>query len=263
MPTTRLVGFIGSIALLTAACGGGARGVASSDQAPGRGALSGTVTVLAAASLTDAFEEIGDGFEAANPGVKVATSFDGSSALAAAIAGGAPADVFASADQASMARLSAAGLLAEAATTFTANRLQIVVAAGNPLDLRGLADLRGDVVVSLCAPEVPCGAYAAQAFERAGLAPPATGEAEDVKGVLSRVQLGEADAGLVYVTDVLAAEGVEGVDLAPGQQVEADYPAAVLADAPNPRAAAAFLAFLSDGEAQAILRDYGFVPPSR
>ena len=104
--------------------------------------------------------------------------------------------------------------------------------------------------LSLCGPEVPCGKYAAQAFEAAGLEVPPAGDQESVKGVLTQVQLGEADAGIVYLTDVLAAEGVEGIDLAADQQVVATYPAAVLADASNPEAAAAFLAFLTGDEAQ-------------
>jgi molybdate transport system substrate-binding protein len=136
-----------------------------------------------------------------------------------------------------------------------------VVGAGNPLEIAGLADLTGDVVLSLCQVEVPCGAYAAAAFAAAGLPVPAAGEEANVKAVLTRVQLGEADAGLVYVTDVLAADGVEGIDLAGPQQVPATYPAVALADAPNPDAAAAFVAFLTSTEAQAILSTHGFGRP--
>jgi molybdate transport system substrate-binding protein len=117
------------------------------------------------------------------------------------------------------------------------------------------------VVLSLCALEVPCGSYAGKAFEQAGLPAPAAGEEENVRAVLSRVQLGEADAGIVYVTDVLSAEGVDGVDLAADQRVEATYPAAVITDGPNPEAAAAFVAFLTGDEAQAILEEHGFGPP--
>ena len=112
----------------------------------------------------------------------------------------------------------------------------------------------------LCGAEVPCGKYAAQAFDNAGLPTPAAGDQESVKGVLTQVQLGEADAGIVYLTDGLAADGVDGIDLA-AAQVEATYPAAVLADASNPAAAAAFLAFLAGDEAQAILERFGFGPP--
>ncbi len=108
---------------------------------------------------------------------------------------------------------------------------------------------------------MPCGKYAAQAFEKAGLEVPPAGAQENVKGVLTQVQLGEADAGIVYVTDVLAAEDVEGIDLAADQQVEATYPASVLADASNPEAAAAFLAFLTGEAARSILEDFGFGLP--
>ncbi|MGH9276438.1 MAG: molybdate ABC transporter substrate-binding protein [Acidimicrobiales bacterium] len=223
--------------------------------------LTGTVTVLAATSLTDAVADIAEAFETEHGDVDVALTFDGSAKLATAIIEGAPADVFASADEANLAKVTDAGLAERAGSAFATNQLQIVVAAGNPLGITGLDDLTGDVVLSLCAVEVPCGSYAAKAFERAGLAAPAAGQEENVRGVLSRVQLGEADAGIVYVTDVLAAEGVEGVDLAADEQVEASYPAAALTDGPNPEAAAAFVAFLMGEEAQTILADYGFGPP--
>ena len=217
--------------------------------------------MLAATSLTGAFDEIADAFEAERDGVDVTITYDGSARLASAILEGAPADVFASADEGNLAKVLDAGLADGPGTTVATNELQIVVAAGNPLSIGGLDDLDDDVVLSLCAVEVPCGAYAAAAFERAGLPAPSAGEVANVRGVLSRVQLGEADAGIVYVTDVLAAEGVEGVDLAAGEQVAASYPAAVLADAANPDVAAAFVAFLTGPEAQAVLARFGFGAP--
>lgn len=219
---------------------------------------SGTVTVLAATSLTDAFGEIAEAFEAEHRDVDVALTFDGSARLASAIIEGAPGDVFASADEPNLAKVTDADLADGAASSFATNRLQIVVAEGNPLDIVGLGDLDDDVVVSLCAVEVPCGAYAAAAFERAGLPTPAAAEEENVRAVLSRVQLGEADAGLVYVTDVLGAEGVEGIDLPTAQRVEAIYPVVVLRHAADPDAAAAFVAFLTGRAAQAILVEHGF-----
>lgn len=221
---------------------------------------SGPVTVLAATSLTDAFGEIAAAFEASND-IEVELTFDGSARLATAIIEGAPADVFASADEANLAKVAEARMTEGAATVFATNVLQIVVAAGNPLGITDLRDLRGDVVVSLCAVEVPCGAYAAEAFERAGLPVPSAGEEENVRGVVSRVQLGEADAGIVYVTDVLAAEGVDGIDLAANERVRASYPAVVVARSTNPEGAAGFVAFLTGTEAQAILADHGFGPP--
>ena len=224
--------------------------------------LTGTVTVLAAASLTDAFGDIEAAFEASHEGVDVELTFDGSATLATAIIEGAPGDLFASADQANLDKVADEGLLAGVPSTFATNVLQIVVPAGNPLAIDSLEDLTApDVTLSLCGEQVPCGRYATQAFEKAGLEVPPAGDQENVKGVLTQVQLGEADAGIVYLTDVLAADDVEGIDLAPDEQVEAKYPASVLADASNPEGAAALLTFLTGVEAQAILERFGFGLP--
>ena len=240
-----------AVVLVMVACGG-------DDRSPDRT----TTTVLGAASLTDALGEIAAAFETDNEDVDVQLSFDGSAKLATAIVEGAPADMFASADQPNMDKVGAADLLTGEESIFATNVLQIVVAEGNPLGIDSLDDLTGsDVTLSLCGAEVPCGKYAAQAFENAGLATPAAGDQESVKGVLTQVQLGEADAGIVYLTDVLAADGVEGIDLAADAQVEATYTASVLAEASNPGAAAAFLAFLTGDEAQAILERFGFGLP--
>jgi molybdate transport system substrate-binding protein len=217
------------------------------------------LTVLAASSLTDAFTEIAAAYEAQHEGVRVELSFDGSARLATAIAEGAPADVFASADEANARRVADAGLATGAPVVFATNRLQIVVAEGNPLRIRSLSDL-DRVRLSLCQAAVPCGAYAAAAFERAGLPTPAAGDQESVKGVLTQVQLGEADAGLVYVTDVRAADDVEGIDLMPDQQIEAAYPAVAIDPDPD-GAAAAFVAFLTSDEARDVLSRLGFGLP--
>ena len=225
-------------------------------------ASEGTITVLGAASLTEAFDEIASAFEADHEGIRVHLSFDGSARLATSIVEGAPADLFASADQATMDTVRDADRLTGEQSIFATNVLQIVVPDGNPLDIESLADLgRSDVTLSLCGAEVPCGAYAAQAFERAGLATPAAGDQGNVKGVLAQVQLGEADAGIVYRTDVLAAEGVEGVDLDAAARAATTYAGSVLADASNPEVAAAFLGFLLSERAQAILNRFGFGPP--
>jgi molybdate transport system substrate-binding protein len=242
------------LALVTAACGGGGSTATAGNPA-------GTVTVLAASSLTGAFTEVAGAFEARHPGVHVALSFGGSSRLAAQVLDGAPADVFASADRDTMARVSAAGALSGRAVVFATNQLQIVVPAGNPRHIAGLADLTAPTRVALCRVEVPCGAYAVQAFERAGLSVPQAGMEEDVKAVLAKVQLGEADAGIVYVSDVRAATGVEGIDLPKEASVSATYPASVLRDAPNPATARAFVEFLRGAEAQRILAQAGFGPP--
>jgi molybdate transport system substrate-binding protein len=253
MRPRRLVGVVTVVALGLTGCGG--------DDAPAAGTLGGTVTVLAASSLTDAFGEIADAFEQEHD-VEVQLSFDGSAKLATAIIEGAPADLFASADEANLAKVADAGLAAGSPVVFATNVLQIVVPAGNPQGIDSLEDLTApDVKLALCGAEVPCGKYAAQAFEQAGLVVPEAGDQENVKGVLTQVQLGEADAGIVYLTDVQAAEDVEGVDLATAQQVEATYPASVLADASNPEAAAAFLTFLTGEEARTILEAFGFGLP--
>lgn len=248
-----------SLALL-AACGGG------DDAArPGIGAsggVGGTITVLAASSLTESLTSVADAFEDQHPGVQVELSFDASSRLAASIDEGVPADVFASADEVAMAQVVDAGRAQGDAVIFATNRLAIAVPAGNPGGVRELADLAGGGLrVALCRPEVPCGRYAAEAFDRAELPLPATGEEENVKSVLAKVQLGEVDAGIVYATDVQAATGVDGVELPSDVQVLARYPAVVVADAPNPDAAAALLAFLMDDDAQAILAAAGFGAP--
>jgi molybdate transport system substrate-binding protein len=217
--------------------------------------------VLAAASLADALEAVASAFEERYPGVRVALSVDGSSALASQILEGAPADVFASADEVSLATVVEGGGARGDAVAFATNVLQIAVEPGNPLGIGGLADLTDGVRLALCAPEVPCGRYAAAAFERAGLDVPAASGEENVRGVLTKVALGEADAGIVYATDVRASDDVEGIDLPPEHQVTARYPATVLADAPNPAAGAAFLAFLTSDEAQAIMASHGFGSP--
>ena len=254
----RAVSVLVIAAMAGSACGGddGASGSPS-----GQPAIRGTVTVLAAASLTDAFEELATAFEADHPDVDVALTFDGSSALATQILEGVPADVFASADEVSLAKVVDAGAAAGDVVPFATSSLQIVVPEGNPLGIQGLADLTADLRLSLCAPEVPCGRYAAEAFGKAGLeVPPASGE-ENVRGVLTKVALGEADAGIVYATDVRANADVEGVDLPVAHQVRAVYPATVLADAPNPGAAAAFVDLLTSTSGQRILESHGFRSP--
>jgi molybdate transport system substrate-binding protein len=247
--------------LLVASCGSdddASEGATTS----GETTLSGTLTVVAASSLTDAFEMIATAFEADNDGVDVELSFDGSATLATAIIEGAPADLFASADEANLVRVADEDLTSGEPVTFATNVLQIAVPAGNPLGIDSLDDLLNPAVtLSLCGPEVPCGRYAAHAFGAAGLQVPPAGDQGSVKGVLTQVQLGEADAGIVYLTDVLAADDVEGIDLAAEAQVEATYPASVLAEASNPEAAAAFLAFLAGDEARSILEELGFGLP--
>ena len=222
---------------------------------------SGRVTVFAAASLTNAFQDIGRAFEQANPGTSVSFNFAGSPTLVTQLFQGASADVFASADSENMARLVDSGLMRGTPRVFTRNLLQITVARGNPKSIAGLADLaRADVVTVLCAPAVPCGAYAREALAKAGVSVSPRSNEANVRAVVGRVASGEADAGIAYVTDVLADARVEGIVIPDGQNVVAEYPLAVLQDAANPAAAEAFVAFVQGPQGQAVLGRYGFLP---
>ncbi|HEY8458365.1 MAG TPA: molybdate ABC transporter substrate-binding protein [Actinopolymorphaceae bacterium] len=236
---------------------------ARSGQASGKAAIEGTVTVFAAASLTEAFTTIGEEFEAAHPGVTVRLSFAGSSALATQIVNGAPADVFASAAPQNMQTVTEAGLAAGRPTTFVSNQLVIAVPRGNPKGITGLADLtKPGVKVALCAAQVPCGAAARRSIDAAGLdIRPVTLE-PDVKGALTKVRLNEVDAALVYRTDVrAAASDVDGIEFFESAQARNDYPIVVLKEAPNPAAAAAFVSYVLSARGRDVLADTGFQLP--
>lgn len=225
--------------------------------------IGGTVTVFAAASLTETFTELGKQFEAAHPGVKVVYSFGASSALAEQINQGAPADVFASAAPKNMQQVKDKGEVTGTPVTFVRNRLEIAVPKGNPGHITGLADFgKTEPKIALCAEQVPCGAAAKTLFEVAGVTPqPDTREA-DVKAVLTKVKLGEVDAALVYRTDVLSAGNqVEGIDFAEAAKAINDYPVAPLVHAPNAAAAAAFVDFLESEQARTVFAKAGFDAP--
>lgn len=227
-------------------------------------AVEGAVTVLGASSLTEAFTAIGKAFERKYPDASVTFSFNSSSTLATQIEQGAPADVFASADEANMTRLEDAGLVAAGdGQVFARNRLAIAVEPGNPKKIKTLADtVADDVILVLCAPEVPCGKFALEAYGNAGIDVPQVPTGVNVKDTLAKVALGEADAAIVYVTDVKAAKGdVDGVKILTSQNVVARYPVAPLADAPNPVAAKAFALFVDSKAGQRILRRFGFLAP--
>jgi molybdate transport system substrate-binding protein len=226
--------------------------------------LSGTLTVFAAASLTDVFAELGDQLKADNPDLDITFNFAGSSALATQIAQGAPADVFASANEAQMKVVMDAGLEGEDPTVFTSNVLEIAVPKGNPAKVAGLSDFaHPDLTLAVCAPDVPCGAAATTVFQAAGItARPDTLE-EDVKAALTKVQLGEVDAALVYATDVLAAGGqVEGMEFPEAEQAINEYLICTLKAAPNPDAGRAFVDLVNSEEGQQALADAGFRPPT-
>ena len=259
------------LGLLGAGCGddggGSAGGEGSggtvSPRAAGEPDLAGSITVFAAASLTDAFGEIADEFEAANPGVSVESNFGASSALREQILAGAPADVFASANLSNMDQVVEADAAAGDARTFATNRLEIVVPAGNPADVTGLAAFGDDdLLVGLCAAEVPCGDLGREALANAGVTPAVDTEEPDVRSLLTKVEAGELDAGLVYATDVLAAgDAVEGIEIPAADNVVAEYPIATLAEAGGAEVADAFVAYVLSDAGQDILTSYGFDSP--
>jgi molybdate transport system substrate-binding protein len=221
-----------------------------------------TVTVLAAASLTDALDEAVVAFEALHPGIEISVSYGGSSALAEQIVSGAPADVFFSADEHTMQTVIDAGLAVDP-EVLLANTLQLAVPAGNPGDVDGLADLADPgLVVALCDPSVPCGAAAISLLKLAGVAASIDTLEDDVRAALTKVALGEVDAALVYRTDVLAAgERIEGIEVPLADQVVNRYPIAPLVDASNPDAARQFIAYLTSDEGREVFIRAGFLAP--
>lgn len=252
----RILSGFAAVAVLLAGCGGTSQPAVSSGAA-----LSGSITVFAASSLTAAFGTIGGDFQKAYPGSTVHFSFAGSSTLVGQIQQGAIGDILASADQPNMQKLVNAGLTSGSPSIFARNKLQIVVPAGNPKHVSGLADLgRSGLIVVLCAPAVPCGHYAAQALQKASVTVKPASEETDVKAVLTKVALGEADAGIVYVTDVKAAGSqVKGIDIPDALNVIADYPIVVLKDSQNIALARAFIGYLH-ANGQKTLARYGFLP---
>ncbi|MYH72053.1 MAG: molybdate ABC transporter substrate-binding protein [Acidimicrobiia bacterium] len=217
------------------------------------------VTVYAAASLSEAFEDLAEEFEAANPGVDVKLSFAGSARLAAQISAGARADVFASADIANMARVVDAGRTSAPPVLFARNRLALVVPADNPGDVTELADLVDDeLVVAVCAPEVPCGALAETVLDDAGVDIDADTEEASVRAVLTKVMLGEVDAGLVYASDVaVGSDKVLAVPLGPQIRFN-DYPVATVSDR---EVATDFVDFVLGPDGFRILWIHGFDSP--
>jgi molybdate transport system substrate-binding protein len=223
---------------------------------------SGEITVFAAASLTESFEEIAQRFEKRYPNVDVKLNFDSSSNLAAQIQQGAPADVFASADEANLQKTIDSGDVTATPVTFARNRLEIAVEKGNPKKVKGLADLAdSDLVVVLCADEVPCGRYADEAFTKAGVTVSPASKEENAKATLSKVSLGEADASVVYVTDVKAEKGVSGVRVPNAQNVIATYPIAAVDESQNTDAANAWVRYVQSKAGQNTLKRFGFLPP--
>lgn len=225
--------------------------------------ISGTVTVFAAASLKESFEELGKQFEQEHPGTKVTFSFGGSDSLAASITGGAPADVFASASPKTMKIVTDAGDASGTPATFVRNQLEIATLPGNPDKVASLKDLtNADLKVVLCDEAVPCGAAAKKALDASKLKLTPVSYEEDVKSALNKVVLKEADAAVVYKTDVQAAgDKVEGVEFPESAEAINEYPITLIKDAPNAEAAKAFIELVQSPEGQQVLTGAGFLKP--
>lgn len=217
-----------------------------------------TLTVFAASSLKSAFDKIGQEFEAAQ-GIGTTFNYAGTQTLTSQLTQGAPADVFASADTAHMTTVDSAGLLSGPAMVFAHNKLEIAVAKGNPKSIETLADLaRAGLVVVLADPSVPAGKYAAQALKNARITVHPASLEQQVSGVLSKIAIGDADAGIVYVSDIVTSGLVDGVVIPDAQNVIADYPIAILKAAQNHAGATAFVNLVLSAEGQAILKAAGF-----
>src|SRR5436190_12161285 len=214
------------------------------------------LTVFAAASLQPPFDKI-----ARQAKVDARFNYAGTQTLTAQLTQGAQADVFASADTAHMTTVQAAGLLTGPAKIFAHNRLEVAVEKGNPKGIHTLADLaRPGLVVVLADPSVPAGKYAQQALAKANVTVHPASLEPQVTGVLSKVALGEADAGIVYVSDVVTSQKVQGVPIPDSQNVVADYPIAALKNAQHNSTADAFIAFVLAPDGQSILKAAGFEP---
>ena len=260
----RLLAAVGVPALVLAACGDDDDDTSSATtEAPADApALEGDITVFAAASLTDAFTELGTTFESENPDASVEFNFGASSALREQILAGAPADVFASANTSNMDQV-VDGVAASDPEDFVTNLLEIAVPAGNEAGVTGLDDFANpDLLIGLCAEEVPCGEFGREVLANAGVTPSIDTNEPDVRSLLTKVEAGDLDAGIVYVTDVLAAgDAVEGVEIPADDNVIATYPIAALTDAANAEVADAFVEFVLSDEGQQILDSYGFDTP--
>jgi molybdenum ABC transporter molybdate-binding protein len=248
-----------------ASCGGGSEPAEQAVPAAvtTTDAVSGTVTVLAAASLTESFEKLGEQLTADNPGLEVVFSFGPSSGLVEQALAGAPADVLATADTRTMDEAVAGGAVAGESEVFARNTVTLAVPAGNPGAVTGLADLaRPELRIAICEPEVPCGAASERLLTAAGVTAAPDTLTTDVKEATSLVSLGEADAALIYRTDAAAEGGaVETLEVPEAAEVVNDYPVAILVDAPNPDAAQAVVDAITGDLGQAILVEAGFLEP--
>jgi molybdate transport system substrate-binding protein len=255
-----------AVAALLAGCGGSdgpsSDGSSSSPSASESSAVTGTINVFAAASLQEAFTTLGTQFEAANPGTKVVFNFGPSSGLAEQIGQGAPADVFASASTKNMDTVVSAGDAASP-TNFVSNTMEIAVPPKNPAQVTKVADLaRKGVKVAVCQVAVPCGATALKVFDNAKIKVTPVTQEVDVKSTLSKVTLGEVDAGVVYVTDVRAAgNSVKGIEIPADINASTTYPIAPLTGSKNKATAQAFVDYVLSPDGLAALTAAGFSKP--
>jgi molybdate transport system substrate-binding protein len=256
---TLLAAAVGTSLVLAAGCGS----TDDKDSSSNSGGGGKTLFVFAAASLTETFTSLGKTFEASHPGVKVKFNYGGSSALAQQIIQGAPADVFAAASPATMKTVTDAHDAAGTPKVFVRNRLEIAVPPSDPGKVTSLKDLTNPKLkVVECAPEVPCGAAALKALAAAKLKVKPVSQEQDVKAALTKVQLNEADAALVYKTDVRSAAGkVTGIDFPEAAQAINDYPIATLAKAPQPDLANQFVQLVTSSQGMSVLTQAGFESP--
>ena len=266
LPVAAGLGAAGLGAALLAGCGHATPSSADRSGQPERSgasasSLQGTVTVLAAASLTESFDELKKAFEAAHPGVTVETSYGSSATLVQQVDNGAPASVLALAGTAAAEPLDRS--MVKDTKTFATNVLEIAVPPGNPAHVESISDLaRPDVKVVLCADTVPCGKAAQASFTTADVVPNVVSKEVDVKAALAKVKLGEVDAALVYRTDVKAAAAdVDGVEFPESAKAINDYPIVALKNAANPSLAQEFVAYVRSEPAQKVLADAGFQKP--
>jgi molybdate transport system substrate-binding protein len=247
-----------AVVLLLAGCAGG-----TGDAGSGAPVEQRTLTVYAAASLTEVFTELEPRFEEVHPGVDVVFNFGASSDLAQQIVNGGPADLFAAANTSTMQTVSDAGLVDGEPTVFATNVLQIVTPPGNPAGITSFADLaRPGLQVVVCAPQVPCGAAAEKIEQATGVTLSPVSEEPDVKSTLGKVTTGNADAGLVYATDVHAAgDDVQGIEFPEAAQAVNSYPIAVIAEASGADLARAFRGLVTGAEGRAVLGSAGFGSP--
>jgi molybdate transport system substrate-binding protein len=268
MKKTLLAVAVAGAALVSTACSANdtpapTTGASSSFPAPAPAGSAQTLTVYAAASLTESFNVLEKEFEAAHPGVTVKLDYEGSQALVQKLINGAKVDVFASADQANMTKAVSGGVIDGQPTVFATNKLAIAVAKGNPKGIKTFADLaKAGLTVVTCAPAVPCGAAEQKVETSSGTKLHPASQEQDVKSVLAKVESGDADAGVVYVTDATsAADKVDKVDFPESSGAINQYPIAVVKDAPQAALAKQFEDFVLGAQGKSELAKIGFGAP--